>query len=378
METFRFRGIILAAVVIYAVYFFGVSRPVPPETVLVPRWLGSVESGNVSPGGNPVPSTEAKGETGRMPFTLGNRFGYVDGDGRFSLNQVKKANVSISGDRWAEYEAEPDRIEIRSGNGDSLAVIENPRGYPFFLDGRTFLIGSEQSAISEVDDSGAVLWTYDFSGPLTCVDSASGLVLAGLLDGSVTLLDSEGRRVFSFAPGGSLRAVIFGCAISRDGSRIGIISGIDPQRFLLLERFGTSGVFAGTAASGNVEYKPVYHEFLEDGFRRPVYIEFVENDRWVVFEREGGLGFYEAGSRQSNTVELNGEIRALDTTGGKGLVFAIVALSGNEKELVGIKLPGKTVLKAPFRSREIFLGRTDSELFVGGGQTLISFVLEKR
>ena len=68
----------------------------------------------------------------------------------------------------------------------------------------------------------------------------------------------------------------------------------------------------------------------------------------------------------------------MDTTGGSGIVFAVVSLSGDEKELVGIKFPGRTALKAPFKSRDFFLGRMDSELLVGGGQTLVSFVLEKR
>jgi hypothetical protein len=366
------------------VYFLGATRPIPPETVLVPRWLSSLESGGrVSPNGDQSEETETDGiESRLLPFTLGSRFGYVDRGGAFSVNQIKKANISLSEDRWAEYEAEPDKIEIRGSNGERLAVIENPRGYPFFMDGRTFLVGSEQNSISEISDTGAVLWTYEFACPVTCVDSASGLLLAGLLDGAVAVLDRNGKQVFSFAPGGSRYAVILGCAISNDGSRIAVISGIETQRFILLERFGTfaplGAAFPGGNSSGNVDYKVVYHEFLGDGFRRPVHIEFVENDRWVVFECAGGLGFYEAGSRQSNKVELEGDICALDTTGGNGLVFSIVTISGNEKELVGIKLPGRTALRVPFRSWEVFLGRTDSELFIGGGQILVSFNLEKR
>jgi hypothetical protein len=375
---------VFAVVVIYAVYFFGATRPIPPETVLVPRWLSSLESGgSVSADVNrPSDETETNGEASRLlPFALGSRFGYVDRDGRFSVNRIKTANISLSEDRWSEYEAEPDKIEIRGSNGDRLAVIENPRGYPFFMDGRTFLVGSEQNSISEIGDSGDVLWTYEFACPITCVDAAADLVLAGLLDGTVSVLDRDGKQVFSFAPGGSRYAVILGCAISKDGSRIAVISGIETQRFLLLERFGTfaplGAAFPG-GNSGNVDYKVVYHEFLGDGFRRPVHIEFVENDRWVVLEREGGLGFYEAGSRQSNKVDLKGDLCALDSIGGNGLVFAIVTVSGNEKELVGIKLPGRTALKVPFKSWEVFLGRTDSELFIGGGQTLVSFTLEKR
>ena len=362
----------IVGIVLFAVYFFMAARPVPLETVLIPCWLNSIETGATVylNGAQAGEEGAASGElpAQRIPFSLGSRFGYVSRDGILSVNQIKKANVSLSRERWAEYEAEPSRIAVHDSGGEQAAVIENPRGYPFFLDGRTFLISSEQNAISAIDETGAVSWTYEFAGPLTCADSAAGLLLVGSLDGAVSLLDSGGRRVFSFEPGGSQYAVIPGCAISRDGSRLALISGIDDQRFLVLERFGSS---AG-------DYKVVYHEFLGDGFRRPVYISFVEDDRWIVFERAGGLGFYEISSRKSDKVELDGEVDAVDHSGGKGMVFAVISRSENAKELVGIRLPGRVIIESPFKSEEVFLGRMDSRLIVGGGQTLASFDLEKR
>jgi hypothetical protein len=351
--------------VFFTAYFLLAARPIPRQMVLVPRWLGSLESGEtVRLGGAADTETNPA-----LPFRLGSRFGFAGrDDGRFFLNKTSKSNVSLSGEYWAEYEAEPASVTVYDNAGGAYAVIENPRGYPFFLDGRIFIIGSEQNSISQTDASGAVLWTYEFSAQLTCADAAAGLLLAGLLDGSIVVIGSNGGKVFSFEPGGSRHPVILGCAIRNDGSEIALISGIDNQRFLLLEHYGT----------GLGDYKVVYHEFLGEGFRRPVFINFVENDHWVVFERPGGLGFFETGSRHTGKVSLDGEISAVDQSGGLGLVFVIVSKPGNKNELTGIMLPGKVMVGAPFKSESVFLSRSDSRLLIGGGQTLISFEMEKR
>jgi len=364
---------VVAIIVLFIAYFFLAAREIPKQTVLVPRWVSSLESGET------VRMNESAGTDTLLPFSLGSRFGFIgQEDGRLSINRTAKSNVSLSGKYWAEYEAEPSRITIYDNRGETYTVIENPRGYPFFFTAsggvddkkqeRIFIVGSEQNSISEIDASGAVLWTYEFAAQITCADSAGGLLLAGSLDGSIVIIDSMGRKVFSFEPGGSRYPVILGCAISRDGSRLGIISGIDHQRFLYLERFG--------ASSG--DYKVVYHEFLNDGYRRPVFINFVENDRWVVFERSGGLGLYEAGSTQAAKVSLGGEISAVDQSGGQGLIFTIVSRPDNIKELAGIMLPGRIMVAAPFKSGDVFLSRADARLLVGGGQAVIAFDLEKR
>jgi len=361
---------LFAVIVLFIAYFFLAAQKIPRQMVLVPRWISSLESGE-SVLMNETAGTETDA---LLPFSLGSRFGFVgQEDGRLSINRTAKSNVSLSGKHWAEYEAEPARVTIYDNAGETYTVIENPRGYPFFLDegtrqGRIFIVGSEQNSISEIDASGSVSWTYEFAAQITCVDAARGLLLAGSLDGSIVIINSIGRKVFSFEPGGSRYPVILGCAISRDGSRLGIVSGIDNQRFLYLERFGSS----------QGDYKVVYHEFLNDGFRRPVIINFVDNDRWVIFERIGGLGFYEVGSRQTAKVNLDGEISAIDQSGGMGLLFTIISRAENMKELAGIMLPDRIMVAAPFKSDDVFLGRSDSRLLIGGGQTIISFELEKR
>ena len=360
---------VIGGIVLFAAGFFIAARPIPQETVLVPRWLVSLETG--------IPSTltdsqevspEPRSAGNLMPFELGSRFGYFDRQGNFSINQHRMANVSLAPQRWAEYGPEPDAITVMGSDGEALAIIENPRGYPFFIDGRTFLINSENNAISAVDDSGAISWTYEFASEITSVDAAAGLLLAGTLDGVLSVVDSGGRQVFSFEPGGSRYSVIYGCAISHDGSLLAVISGLDEQRFLLLERYG------------NNDYRVIYHEFLESRFTRPVVIAFIEEDRWIIFEHHNGLGFYRVGSRQTGHVKINGELSAIDLSGGQGLIFAIVSPHApeNAQELLSISLPGRVIMRAPFKCEEVFLGRAGTRLFIGGGQSLIAFDLEKR
>ncbi|GHT56545.1 hypothetical protein FACS1894109_05840 [Spirochaetia bacterium] len=352
---------LIAGLALFVIYVFVAAQPIPEERILIPRWLSSLESG--------YNTASASSEEGYIPFHLGSYFGYVDAAGNFSLNRKQQENLSISDTRWAEYAAKPESIEIRDPQGAELLRIENMRGYPLFLDNRTFLISDEQNSLSSLDDEGNLLWTYDFAAPITCIDAAAGLVLTGSLDGVVEVLDSSGKRVFSFVPGGSRLAVILGCSISRDGERLGIISGIDDQRFLLLERFGLPD-------SG--EYKVSYHEFLEDGFRRAVHISFIDDDKRIAFERQGALSIYDINNRIGRKIPLEGEITALDEVGSDGLLFVILSQFDTQKQLVAISLPGTIIMEAPFRSGNAFLGRRGSRLYLGGGSTLASFELGRK
>jgi hypothetical protein len=366
---------------VFLIYVFAAARPIPEETVLAARWLSSLESNypiylNTFSGGGDAGENGPSSQPVLVPFELGNRFGYIGDDGHFTINQLKKGRVSLSGGYWTEYDALPASVQIRDPRNRPVLEIENPGGYPLFLDNRIYILGDEQNSLSALDQDGKLLWTHDFPAPLTCVDGAAGYVLAGTLDGVVELLDSSGRPLIpAFEPGGSRLSVILGCAISGDASRLAIVSGIDDQRFLLLERSGDT-------------YKVVFHEFLGDGFRREVFVAFVENGSRVAYEREGGLGLYEIASRTSIILPLDGEIAAMDNTGGGKFLFAIIApysrgLSGGSpggtplKRFVAIRLPGTIVINAPFRSESAFFDRRGDGLFVGGDSTLAYFELRK-
>ncbi|MDR0642939.1 MAG: WD40 repeat domain-containing protein [Treponema sp.] len=361
---------VLGGVILFAAYIFAAARPIPRETILVPQWLSSLESGY------PVSMRRAAEEAGGVPedqplipFRLGDRFGYASPAGLLPLNRIKTQNLFLSASYWAEYGAVPEEIEILKNTGERAFITGEDRAYPVMLEERLFLIGKDMDTLSALDEEGKVLWSHDFAAPLTCIDGAAGFILTGSLDGVVEILDGNGERFFFFEPGGSRLSVILGCSFSRDGNRLGIISGIDDQRFLLLERYGDP-------ARG--EFRVIYHEFLGDGFRRPVHIAFIDNDNRVAFERQGGLSIYDLRNRTNQIIPLEGRISVMDGEGSEGVFFLILSREGMWKELVAIELPGAVILRAPFRSDDTFLHRSGPRLYLGGGNVLAAFELEKR
>jgi hypothetical protein len=125
-------------------------------------------------------------------------------------------------------------------------------------------------------------------------------------------------------------------------------------------------------------YKVVYHEFLSDGFRRPVHIRFINDDSQIIFEREEGLGIFTVGSRTSAKVNLNGEITSLDDSGVDGFLFLITSQGQNEKRFVAIRHPGLIVNETPFKSKNAFLARQGNRLYIGGDLLMASFEQEKK
>ena len=366
---------VLVIFLLFAIYFFIAARPVPLETVLTFAWVNSLEMENFYSAAAALPGQ-------LFPFTLGNRFGYISSQGQFIINRTKTGNIYLGENFWTEYEDQPSNIEIKNLYDEPIINIENTRGYPILLDNRVFILGSEQNELSEIDSNGRVLWTYEYGAPITCIDAAAGLVLTGSLDGIIEILDSYGKRIFYFEPGGSRYGIILGCAISANGTRLAVICGIDQQRFLFLERSGNTGG----------EYRTVHHEFLETGFRRPVHVSFIDEDRRVIFERAGGFSCFNIKSRRGFFIPLSGNIAAIDKSGDQGLFFLVTSDSRRHNELIGIKLPEDRnfmpygdndtqkmiFLKAPFYSDDVFLGRIGQKLVVGGGTALISFDLENK
>jgi hypothetical protein len=361
-----------AAVLVFLVYVFVAAQPVPPETVLVNVWLRDLE---------PVKEEDPGAETPAgylVPYIQGDRFGYAASGGDFIFNKPKEQHVSISGEYWSEYMAAPEELVIKSPNNEKEIRIQPAKGYPFFLDGRIFVISKDQCSLSELDGEGQILWNYDFESIITSLDAAGGQVLAGTLDGMVELLDAEGKTVFpSYAPAARI-PLITGCRISSDGSKIALVAGVDQQRFIFLERYGAS------------DYRVTYHEFLRgEAFRREVHITFANNDAKVVFEHAGALGIFDVKTRSCFTLPLagsGGKIEKMDGSGTDGLFFFIVSegsgTKSERKRLVALNVAGdtaevKTLLSAPFKSEHVFLTRRGAELFIGGGTILASFRLDK-
>ena len=349
----------LAALVLYILL---TARPIPEETVIKPRWISSLESNY------PIILSDFTGpESAKLiPFQVGDRFGYVGDDGKFSINQIRKGYISLAENYWTEYDALPSSIQVMNPLNEEVLGIDKVNGYPLFLDNRIFIIGEEQNSLSALGEAAEILWTHDFPAPITCIDAAGGYVLAGTLDGAVELLNSSGNTFFPpFEPGGSRLSVILGCAISRDAARIAIISGVDEQRFLLLEKSGDT-------------YKVIYHEFLPNKFRRPVHICFADNDGKVVFERGGGLGIFDIYTRSSVSLALEGRIEVLDNSGADKYLFVITSRGPKQMRFITIRYPGYVLIDAPFKSDNAFFSRRENRFYLGADLCMASFELESK
>lgn len=342
---------IILGSIVFIVYIFAASTPIGSETVLRPLWLE-----------HPDESSEAD-KTASVPFHTRGQFGYVDKDGKFGLVRQRGERNSLSSEFWSDYGRTNDSTDIFSRDGTRLFAA-SVRGYPFFSDGRIFMVGPEQNYVVELDRAGNEKWRRDFPSVVTCADAAAGLAVFGMLDGSFELVDERGTRVFGFEPGGSRLAVIASARLSPDGKRIAVVSGIDPQRFVLFERSGSA-------------YKVAHHEYIDRGFRRPVQAAFAGGGRYVVFEREAGLAIHEISARRTTTIQVGGIIAAYEDEAADGRFFLISDL-GEHRELVGIKLPAEVFMRAPFSSAENFIARRGARLYVAGAVSVAALEIKTK
>lgn len=361
------KVLVSAAALVFLLYILFAVQPIPPETVLVNVWLEDLETGLgeivEARAGEPL----VRAGEPLVPFTLGNRFGYAGASGGLVLNKTTDRYVSISSEYWSEYDSAPDSLVIQNPADGNEITVNPAAGYPLFLDGKIFLVGKDQSSLTRINGAGLPVWRYDFEAPLTSVDAAGGYLLAGTVDGVIELLDEKGGTLFpSYAPASRI-TVILGCRISSDGSKLALVAGIDEQRFIFLERYGSS------------DYRVTYHEPLTgEAFRREVHMAFINNDSTVVFERPGGLGIFDVKTRTRRTLSLDGKVESFDGSGEDGLFFFIISeQEESRKRLIALSLPGKVLLSAPFVSENVFLSRRGNRLFVGGGMTLGSFALDR-
>ena len=338
------RNWIASGALVFIAYVFMASTPIGRETVLVPAWLSEVESAKTheAPVSGKDPSP--------MPFKLGSRFGYYDENGGFSLIESLESRLSLNEYSWAVYGAAPDSIDVMNADG-SRRFVTNEQGYPFFINDRTWILGPEQNSIALLNDSGKTLWRRQYPSPITCADSAMGMTLVGLLDGSVDLIAADGSRVFYFEPGGSRLPVITAAHLSSDGRRIALVSGVDPQRFLLLERGGDS-------------YKVIHHEYLGTGFRRPVVSAFVGNNAFFAFESEMGLGIHSIETKKTIFLTLNGRLLVMQDAPSQERFFLTVD-TGATCELLGVLLPATVFMRAPYLSDEPFLAIKGQRVYLG-------------
>lgn len=349
---------IFFAVLAAIVYFFVAARPLGKELTFTPKWIADL--------GSPA---AAASDSAARPFSLAGRYGYFRADGKLLFSAKAADRVAVSSGFFAEYGSKGDPIAFRRGDGKDAFTLKDP-GLPAFVSDRLFLFSTDGTGVASYSASGVRRWSRDSSSVITCFAANGSDAVLGGLDGRLVVISPDGSLAFDYSPGGSRLRVITGCAISADSSMIALVCGVDKQRFILLER-------------RNDGYRVAYHAYLKSDFRRRVFVNFSDDGRYVLYEKDGGLAVMDVKTRKTRGIAVSGAVKAVRQS-ASGDFFLILsedgsaaatgsALSNSCARLKVVRAPDTEVMGASFSASGFFLDRSGPSIFVGGDDRIVSF-----
>jgi len=265
------RGVFLIGLILITVYYFLFPRGSGKEIIVSPESLTILEQidSTVSPSSIPVSVVHSGSTTGYL-------------NSKHELFTLFRAERMAADRHWIAVSVD-DGLSLMEPDGRLISRIQDS-GYPISRNGQLFLYRNDFGILSKINpQNGRYLWSTEYISAITVLDAIPGKTLVGLLDGRIELIDDSGNVLLTYRPGGSRVEAVYGVALSDDGSKIALISGLDPQRFVLLEERKNG-------------YRPVAHHDTETDFRRLVSIDFIRHDGQVLYENNGFI----------NSVNLNG------------------------------------------------------------------------
>ena len=265
------RGVFLIGLILITVYYFLFPRGSGKEIIVSPDSLTILELTDSAVSPSSIPASVVRN---------GSNTGYLDSD--HELLTLFQAERMAADRHWIAVSGD-DGLSLMEPDGRLISRIQDS-GYPIVRNGQLFLYRNDSGILSKINpQNGRYLWSMEYISAITVLDGIPGKTLVGLLDGRVELIDDSGKVLLKYRPGGSRVEAVYGGALSGDGSKIALISGLDPQRFVLLEERKNG-------------YRPVAHHDTDTDFRRLVSIDFIRHDGQVLYENNGFV----------NAVNLNG------------------------------------------------------------------------
>lgn len=344
------------AVLFTAAYLLIFSTPLKKEPVFKPAWVQNLTS--------PMKITAPRNSQS-VGFRIGEVFGYAAPNGAIQYLDTTQFNVAMAGARFINYSSVSKDLIEKDSSGRIVLTV-NSRGYPVFIDGRFFVINTNRTTLSEIDKQGAVLWTRDFGSLITAMDANPASVVIGLLDGSMLVVDTGGEIGFRYTPGGSKVPLVYGCTISADGSHIALVTGLDPQRFILLGRDKTG-------------YRPRRIVDLGSDVRREVFLHIFSHVPYVYVELPGAIDFFSTKKALSGRISVPGRIAGMSAA--ENLIYAVSEVpsreSGGSKpgttrgELTIFTPAGRVVMRGRLPSGPLFVKARADSLYLGAGRRLM-------
>lgn len=349
---------LLFALFFSVVYILVFSSPLKKEAAFIPQWVQNLADPSRIAG---LKSSETVG------FRIGDIFGYVTPHGAVKYLDTAQFNVAMSDGRFINFSSVSKTLVEKDSSGRIRLTVAS-RGYPILLAGRFFVIDTNRVAISELDSQGTVLWSREFGSVITSMEANSSIMVIGLLKGSLVVLDRRGGVAYTYEPGGSRIPAIYGCAVSADGQYIAVVSGLDPQKFILLRR----------DASG---YRPRRVVDLRGELRRQVLIHFYPNVPYVYIEADGAIDYFALRGAASGEIKVGGRVTGM-AAGSGPLIYAVSEKAPSSKEngsgvgsaqLTIFTPAGKTVTRGDFSAGRLFLKAEGDAVYLGADMRLMRF-----
>lgn len=352
-EKTKFRVAAMMTAVIGVAYFLACATPLPKPLAIKPVWVDEIPA-------NQTYRSDAVAPVDRiLSFETGDLYGYFDTKGGVVASGTRSYGVSVTDSGYVRWDEKPASVSFVDPRG-AVQFTTTMQGYPFMDGHRRFMVSANQSTITEFDNTGGLLWAYDFPSIVTAFSSNDDIAVFGTLDGRIIALDRKGREVLSFAPGGSRIPCIYGCAISPDGRTIAATAGLDRQRIVVLEKREEA-------------YRVTWHSWMESEFRRPVAMSFTEDGRELVFETQGGIGVYDVASRKERLLSARDPLSLGAAVPGRSLLVALDHPSS--AAVVIASYAGHVFFRLPFAADIASLRAEGDSLFLGVRRAAASSLL---
>jgi len=274
------------------IYLLLFPHPGGRESLVRPIWAKDLASG--------VPAL--RNADASWYFRAADRFGYADLQGNLYYVGRTLHNLSLSDNGFINYGSVPDYIVFMNPRGEFEFSLKS-YGYPLLEPrGRVlYSIQTDRSGLKRIDNEGEILWSMSFPTPITSIALAGEQCLLGLMDGRALLVGAEGDVLYQLTTEASRIPIVLATAVSEDRNQIALISGIDPQTLMVVER----------RAEGFV---PGFKQNLDSDFRREVRLSFSPEARFLFYEVEEGLGVLDVRKKSKARFLTEGVLESMDSS----------------------------------------------------------------
>ncbi len=301
------------------------------------------------PGDSAILEGDLKSITGeKIPFIYKKTAGFFSKDLKSSWSINVNDGITLMDNGFINLNRENDSFDFINMEGNiDFSIVNN--GYPFSISNRLFIVSRDRKSISEIVDK-QIKWVKEFNHIITSIDGNGDKIVLGFVKGFYSVLDSDGEVTYSYEPGGSRVPVVYSVLISSDSNYVGVVSGLDPQRFTLYEK-------------KVVEYKPVYAFNIEDQIRRR-HNMYISSDNKNIFV-EDNLGFYmiDIINRSSKLIKTESSLKSVEYIKNHD-IYLIHTAATNYNNIKLLTKDNHVLLNKSFNGENVSVNSLDNSIYI--------------